>query len=70
MVDQEQVANYRYIEIGPEVDKMTVVTKGLSTEDRVIVAGQHNARPGAKVDIHNTPEARTPSAQSPPGTGE
>ena len=69
VVDQQQVASYRYIEIGPEVDEMTVVTKGLSTEDRVIVAGQHNARPGAKVDAHNTPEAGTPSAPQTPVTG-
>ena len=54
VVDENQIANYRYVEIGPEVDRMTVIEKGLSTDDRVVIVGQHNAPPGAKVSARES----------------
>jgi multidrug efflux system membrane fusion protein len=54
VVDENQIANYRYVEIGPEVDRMTVIEKGLSTDDRVVTVGQHNAPPGAKVSARES----------------
>ena len=62
VVDGNQIANYRYIEIGPEVGRMTVIEKGLSTEDRVVISGQHNAPPGAKVSARDT----TAESKQPP----
>ena len=62
VVDENQIANYRYIEIGPEVGRMTVIEKGLSTEDRVVISGQHNAPPGAKVSARET----TAESKQPP----
>ena len=60
VVDLNQVANYRYVEIGPEVDRMTVIEKGLSTDDRVVIVGQHNAPPGAKVSAREATAESTP----------
>ena len=62
VIDQEQIARYRYVDIGPEVEKMTVVNKGLSTDDQVVIAGQHNARPGGKVSIRQDSDESTSSA--------
>lgn len=76
VVDQNQVVSYRYLEIGPEVDGMTVINKGLSAEDRVVIAGQHNAPPGAKVSVHEAtegsspPSPSTPSPPSPPSANQ
>ncbi|MEC7500876.1 MAG: efflux RND transporter periplasmic adaptor subunit [Planctomycetota bacterium] len=62
VVDENEIANYRYIEIGPEVGRMTVIEKGLSTADRVVISGQHNAPPGAKV----SPREKTAESMQPP----
>ena len=73
VVDENEISNYRYIEIGPEVGRMTVIEKGLSTADRVVISGQHNAPPGAKVNSREkTAESMrppTPAASQTPDTG-
>ena len=52
---------------------MTVIEKGLSTDDRVVIAGQHNAPPGAKVSAREATAESTPlpepSANQTSGTG-
>jgi RND family efflux transporter MFP subunit len=49
-VDKENVVEQRKVEIGPLVDTMRVIEKGLSADDRVIVSGLLRAIPGQKVD--------------------
>ncbi|MBC18900.1 MAG: hypothetical protein CMJ74_01400 [Planctomycetaceae bacterium] len=63
-VDENNVANYRYIEIGPEVGGMTVIENGLATTDRVVIAGQHNAAPGTKVSARQADAALKQSPKS------
>jgi RND family efflux transporter MFP subunit len=58
VVDDENVAQAKYVTLGPVIDGLRVVTSGLLAEDRVIVNGLMRARPGAKV----TPELSTAAA--------
>ncbi len=49
IVDKDQKAEYRPIELGPEVENQRVVLKGLSAGDRVIVNGLQHVKPGSVV---------------------
>jgi RND family efflux transporter MFP subunit len=57
VVDAENVAQYRPVELGAKVDGMRVIEKGLDAADWVITEGLLRARPGAVVE----PERATPS---------
>ena len=50
MIDRENKAQYRPVEIGPLVDGLRVIRKGVAAEDWVVVAGLQRARPGITVD--------------------
>jgi hypothetical protein len=58
VVDDQNVAQARYVTLGPVIDGLRVIASGLQADDRVIVNGQMRARPGAKV----TPELSTAAA--------
>ncbi len=58
VVDEQDVAQARYVTLGPVIDGLRVVTSGLMADDRVVVNGLMRARPGAKV----TPELSTAAA--------
>ncbi|MGA7878985.1 MAG: efflux RND transporter periplasmic adaptor subunit [Desulfoferrobacter sp.] len=70
-VNKEDVVEQRQVELGALVDGMRVVTKGIDTENWVIVSGIQRARPGSKVNptkesaISQTTE-RAPSKKSQP----
>jgi multidrug efflux pump subunit AcrA (membrane-fusion protein) len=49
VVDQNDEVQQRPVEIGPGIDGMQVITKGLSVDDRVVVDGIQRAIPGNKV---------------------
>jgi len=49
VVDGENVARPKYVTLGPVMDGLRVITAGLERDDRVIVNGLMQARPGAKV---------------------
>jgi RND family efflux transporter MFP subunit len=49
VVDNDNIVDKRSVTVGPEVDDMRVIEKGLTPEDRVIVAGLLRAVPGQKV---------------------
>jgi membrane fusion protein, multidrug efflux system len=49
LVDDNSVVQARPVELGPVVDGLRVVRKGLGLGDRVIINGLVNARPGSKV---------------------
>src|SRR5436305_8984973 len=49
VVDNDNVVDKRSVTVGPEDDDMRVIEKGLTPEDRVIVAGLLRAVPGQKV---------------------
>jgi membrane fusion protein, multidrug efflux system len=49
LADDNSVVQVRPVELGPVVDGLRVVRKGLGVGDRVIINGLVNARPGSKV---------------------
>jgi RND family efflux transporter MFP subunit len=57
VVDAENTARQRYVTLGQVVDGLRVIKDGLKDDDRIIVNGQMNARPGAKV----TPKEEAPA---------
>lgn len=64
-VNAENVAQPKYVTLGPLVDDLRVITDGLSPDDRVIVNGLMRVRPGSKVtpqlaaEAHTAPQAAT-----------
>lgn len=58
VVDDQSVAQAKYVTLGPVIDGLRVVAAGLQADDRVVVSGLMRARPGAKV----TPELSTVAA--------
>jgi multidrug efflux system membrane fusion protein len=49
VVDQDNVARQRFVQLGQAVDDVRVVKSGLSAGDRVVVNGLMRVRPGQKV---------------------
>src|SRR5262249_42335908 len=49
LVDNDNVVDKRSVAVGPEVDDLRVIEKGLTLQDRVIVTGLLRAVPGQKV---------------------
>jgi RND family efflux transporter MFP subunit len=58
VVDDQDVAQPKYVTLGPLIDGLRVVNSGLEASDRVVVNGLMRVRPGAKV----TPELSTVAA--------
>jgi RND family efflux transporter MFP subunit len=58
VVDDQNVAQAKYVTLGPVIDGLRVVASGLQPDDRVVVNGLMRARPGIKV----TPELSTAAA--------
>ena len=54
-VSKDDVANPKYVTLGPVVDGMRVITAGLDANDTVVVNGLMRVRPGVKV----TPQQAT-----------
>lgn len=52
VVNKDDVIEQRKVEIGPLVDTMRVIEKGLTADDRVLVSGMLRALPGQKVEPH------------------
>jgi multidrug efflux pump subunit AcrA (membrane-fusion protein) len=57
------VVEQRKVEIGPLVGDMRVIDKGVSENDRVVVAGILRAIPGQKVDPQGAPEKTAAAAR-------
>ena len=49
VVNNENVVERRDVEVGPEEGDMQVIEKGISPEERFVVEGLQQARPGSKV---------------------
>ncbi len=56
-VSAEGTVLVRAIEVGPLIDGLRIVRAGLAADDRVVVGGQQNAIPGAKVQTKPEPAA-------------
>jgi RND family efflux transporter MFP subunit len=49
VVDDQNVAQAKYVTLGPLIDGLRVVASGLEADDRVVVNGLMRTRPGVKV---------------------
>jgi RND family efflux transporter MFP subunit len=56
VLNDDNVVEQRKVEIGPLVGSMRVIDKGLTENDRVVVAGILRAIPGQKVDPQAAPD--------------
>ena len=51
VIRPDNVAERRFIELGPETDNMMIVERGLIPGDRIVVEGYHKLMPGMTVEI-------------------
>ncbi len=65
-VGNDNVAQPKYVTLGPVVDGMRVITAGLDPDDTIVINGLMRIRPGAKV----TPQQATAEAQQPAASQE
>jgi RND family efflux transporter MFP subunit len=63
VLNNDNVVEQRKVEIGPLVGDMRVIDKGVSENDRVVVAGILRAIPGQKVDPQGAPEKTAAAAR-------
>ncbi|WP_397452900.1 efflux RND transporter periplasmic adaptor subunit [Pseudomonas sp. NA-150] len=57
VLDKDNKATYRSVELGPKLEGLRIVRSGLQKDERIIVAGLQRVRPGAGVDPQDTPMA-------------
>jgi RND family efflux transporter MFP subunit len=65
VANKDDVVEQRKIEVGPVVDTMRVIEKGLAEDDRVLVSGLLRAIPGEKVQPQTQSAAVAPAAGGP-----
>ncbi len=62
VVDGDNIAQQRYVTLGPLADNLRVIKDGLKPDDRVVVNGLVRARPGAKVTPEDQAQANATTA--------
>ena len=50
MCSSDLIVEKRFVEIGPEIDNKTVVERGLSSGERIVVEGYHKLNHGMHVE--------------------
>jgi RND family efflux transporter MFP subunit len=68
IVDPNDVVHRSYVKIGRKVEDMRVIDSGVTDNQRYIVSGFHNARPGSRVtpEFENNPDNTKPSIKAEP----
>jgi multidrug efflux system membrane fusion protein len=57
VVDKDNKAIYRGVDLGPKLEGLRIVRSGLSKDDRIVVTGLQRVRPGSPIDPQDTPMA-------------
>lgn len=57
VMDKDNKAAYRPVELGPKLEGLRIVRAGLNKEDRIVVKGLQRVRPGSPVTPEETPMA-------------
>ncbi|NBA97436.1 multidrug efflux RND transporter periplasmic adaptor subunit MexE [Pseudomonas sp. R5(2019)] len=57
VMDADNKATYRAVELGPKLEGLRIVRNGLHKDDRIVVKGLQRVRPGSAVDPQDTPMA-------------
>ena len=68
IVNPDQTAALRTIEVDTVQDQWAIISKGISPGDKVVVEGQNQLRPGAKVSVRPAAGGAHSDAQGPPGS--
>jgi len=63
VVNDQNVVEQRTVQLGPQIGTMRVISRGLSTSDRIVVNGLMRARPGVEVSPEMTDLAAADQAQ-------
>ncbi|MNR19353.1 Efflux pump periplasmic linker BepF [compost metagenome] len=57
VMDKDNKAAYRAVELGPKLEGLRIVRSGLGKDDRIVVKGLQRVRPGSPVTPEETPMA-------------
>ncbi|MBV6822027.1 multidrug efflux RND transporter periplasmic adaptor subunit MexE [Pseudomonas sp. PD9R] len=57
VVDQDNKAVYRSVDLGPKLEGLRIVRSGLQKEDRIVINGLQRVRPGSVVSPEDAPMA-------------
>ncbi|WP_409276994.1 multidrug efflux RND transporter periplasmic adaptor subunit MexE [Pseudomonas defluvii] len=57
VMDKDNKADYRAVELGPKLEGLRIVRSGLSKDERIVVKGLQRVRPGSPVTPQDTPMA-------------
>jgi multidrug efflux system membrane fusion protein len=57
VVDQDNKAVYRSVDLGPKLEGLRIVRSGLQKEDRIVINGLQRVRPGAVISPEDAPMA-------------
>ncbi|WP_296268143.1 multidrug efflux RND transporter periplasmic adaptor subunit MexE [Pseudomonas sp. UBA6562] len=57
VMDKDDTAAYRSVELGPKLEGLRIVRSGLGKDDRIVVKGLQRVRPGSKVTPQEAPMA-------------
>ncbi|WP_263263721.1 multidrug efflux RND transporter periplasmic adaptor subunit MexE [Pseudomonas sp. RIT-PI-S] len=57
VMDKDNKATYRNVELGPKIEGLRIVRNGLAKDDRIVVNGLQRVRPGSTVDPQAVPMA-------------
>ena len=57
VMDKDNKADYRAVELGPKLEGLRIVRSGLTKDDRIVVKGLQRVRPGSPVTPEETPMA-------------
>ncbi len=57
VMDQDNKATYRAVELGPKLEGLRIVRSGLNKDERIVVKGLQRVRPGSPVTPQETPMA-------------
>jgi len=68
VVNPDQTATFRNIEVDTVEEQWAIVTKGLAAGDKVVVEGQNQLRPGAKVSVRPSAGTEHKAAEGAPGS--
>jgi RND family efflux transporter MFP subunit len=68
VVGKDGTVTAKDVELGPLVEGLRVIRKGLTTSDRVVIEGAQSARPGGKVTARRGQITLPPAAPVPPAS--
>jgi multidrug efflux system membrane fusion protein len=57
VVDKDNKATYRNVDLGPKLEGLRIVRSGLQKDDRIVVSGLQRVRPGSSIDPQDIPMA-------------